>query len=594
MLLKDFLLDIVVEEVEDDSLPSTHPLYNRCPSTASTPTESLSSSPAISPRQYKDQSSDSESEVEEFDLDYINKLDWSDCDKYLDDDVDTCSECTDDEIIEGTGVPIDEELIEFDDEEDEYDSTDLTRSSQLADSYFGALSLTDITTYRVRHRPLGDYNYKALNTRDRWSWRDTHHVGEGAWRFLSDSTTKRLLPLQIASSNACQRRPASNTQSAARDLKTRPVESPYFSEKKNDPKNNSGSEKFSKYSNGKSNKKHQLARRQLFKATHSLSSPNRPAMVHARSAAHRLVLKDRAARKQQLKHASATFKVNRRPPKHLRTTSAPSNTRVTKTKSAPSSSDHQPKRRPVDSNARTVKCTGFEEFRYNFYLKYRAQLENALSLNYGSYYITGVRFCPTGSEARSRFMRCLQTLRPREDEVPLVFHGTHLDAMDSICRKGLLVPEQHKNGVTVRNGSALGLGIYSSKNAATSTCYARGTSTMFVCAAITTGAHQYQYNTTLTPECVVSGDVVVLMKENRICPLFLIDFADIFSSDESGSNHNFNSFLHSTQPPRFSIPRTYARLLLRKLHKHMQSERALHCERRSNLSDLLGHGEGEQ
>jgi hypothetical protein len=121
-------------------------------------------------------------------------------------------------------------------------------------------------------------------------------------------------------------------------------------------------------------------------------------------------------------------------------------------------------------------------------------------------------------------MQKLRVLQPSKSELPLVYHGTSLSNMDSICRRGLLIPNPCTNGVGVAHGTSMGLGIYSSTDTLVSIGYSTAT-TIFVWAAIATNASANSYPPAPHAEAcaIVSGNYVVLMQEERICPLFLLD-----------------------------------------------------------------------
>jgi len=315
--------------------------------------------------------------------------------------------------------------------------------------------------------------------------------------------------------------------------------------------------------NGKQSGAHQVQRAQAHKQRHSLAAPTRPAVKAARSQAHRLVLQQRAARKAQLVTAAAHLQ---RAPKHSRPSSAPAGARNAKSKAAKAVAPAAPPPHPTAPKPRNdVSCrnaSSFDGFRRAFYLRHRALLEGALGTSGYGRRVTGIRLAPIASAASDRFMTRLAQLRPAEREVALAFHGTRLQNMQSICDRGLLVPNPQQNGVHVANGSACGVGIYTAQDAHYSASYASSSCrTIFACAVLTTGAVPYSYSATPRPhlECVTSGDVFVLMQEARVCPLFLIDFEDGPSGYSSGRGPPA-----ADEPP--FLPLKLIRALLRLAH----------------------------
>jgi hypothetical protein len=283
----------------------------------------------------------------------------------------------------------------------------------------------------------------------------------------------------------------------------------------------------------------------------SLASTTRPAIQSA-APSFRAVLQARAVRKLQLVQAAAA--ASERPAKHLRICSVKGKVPVCGKKKPSKGPGLQRKTyaaapahvlshfcaehnmQPRDDIS-VADATSFSDFRRRFFLKNRELLERALDPPGFSYYqqrVVAIRHAPTGDAVRSRFMHRLRALggsAVQEEDIPLVFHGTCVHNMDSICSRGLLVPNPAVNGVGVANGSAMGVGIYTSRDANYSVGYASATScTIFACAALTTGAHHYDCSMASSgpgsnrPDVVQSGSVVVLNREDRVLPLFLIDF----------------------------------------------------------------------
>jgi hypothetical protein len=70
----------------------------------------------------------------------------------------------------------------------------------------------------------------------------------------------------------------------------------------------------------------------------------------------------------------------------------------------------------------------------------------------------------------------------------VVFHGTRAEAVAPIVEKGLLVPRPEINGVSVANGSAYGIGVYSAESLSTPVNFSRGSNNVFACLAIASGS----------------------------------------------------------------------------------------------------------
>lgn len=122
-------------------------------------------------------------------------------------------------------------------------------------------------------------------------------------------------------------------------------------------------------------------------------------------------------------------------------------------------------------------CTeGFDYFRWVFWTKYHEEILDALGSQYS---VTKLELLNINNQVSNRF---INKLRENKKPPALCYHGTDSKNYNSICEKGLLVPGQQ--GVSVRNGSAFGVGIYTSRTASYSVGYARGDNSLMVCAVI--------------------------------------------------------------------------------------------------------------
>jgi len=161
--------------------------------------------------------------------------------------------------------------------------------------------------------------------------------------------------------------------------------------------------------------------------------------------------------------------------------------------------------------------TNFHSFRRSFYNTVRASLVNVSV--YGRR-VADVRFAPTASHLRAQFMH---TMANYACTPSLVFHGTHVARMQSICDRGLIVPGQRAD-VSVVNGSAFGVGIYTARSMDASFGYMRDTYTMFACAVLEPyRAALASYNSN-RPLYLSTPHVVVLFQSCLVLPMFLIDF----------------------------------------------------------------------
>jgi hypothetical protein len=248
----------------------------------------------------------------------------------------------------------------------------------------------------------------------------------------------------------------------------------------------------------------------------------------------------------------------------------------------------------------------FNSFRHSCYLKYRDVLERTV-VTHGSstHLVRDLRLAPVGSGARARFMAALRSLQCSESDVALTFHGTRLSNMDSICRRGLLIPRPgNAHGLTVANGSTHGIGVYTCREASYPFRYAAATtSTLFVCAALTRGAkskleareaREAQAAAAATGSksaaaasvpALVHGDVIVLMEESRVCPLFLLDF-DVSNATPTAVSKK-RPLIRAEEPPFISPKLT--RRMLAKVHdwRRREARRGHNSSRQPDPVDLV-------
>jgi hypothetical protein len=168
----------------------------------------------------------------------------------------------------------------------------------------------------------------------------------------------------------------------------------------------------------------------------------------------------------------------------------------------------------------------FHTFRRYFWDQNQSQITD--SLRHMGCSITDLRLCPVSGSVQGKFMRRLGELGV---EPAVAYHGTNISNMQNICDKGFLVPNKGGiDGIRVTNGSAYGIGIYTSKTADYSTGYCRATSTMFVCAVIEAEDNQKTPNSWPDRQfpgrmnVTSHGNIVVLFNEAQVIPLFLLDF----------------------------------------------------------------------
>jgi len=169
-------------------------------------------------------------------------------------------------------------------------------------------------------------------------------------------------------------------------------------------------------------------------------------------------------------------------------------------------------------------ASAFDQFRRRWFYAHRAQIESALP---GA--VLAIRLAEPAPAVQSAFLS--QRRRPNEPDPALTFHGTQHRNLASILRYGFLQPGQTpRAGRTVRvaNGSAFGLGVYSSMTAGYSVSYCRGAQTMLVCAALLGNAG----TAAAAAGCpggrfgpvAVHNNIVVAFDSRRIVPLFFLDF----------------------------------------------------------------------
>lgn len=241
----------------------------------------------------------------------------------------------------------------------------------------------------------------------------------------------------------------------------------------------------------------------------------------------------------------------------------------------------QPKEKIPKQKARNYYSSGFEYFRWTFFNKYKQYLLDPFS---DAYTVKSIELLPINESVSNRFMNKLQATK----EIPsLCYHGTDVKNYKSICQKGLLVPNA-QSGIGVVNGSAYGVGIYTSRTASYSVSYARGENSLLVCSVIddskenayrnfqptnkpvqskppvvpSNKCHRYHHKPSLksnsksqmklfssstsswpyisfkngsSSKVKCSGNVVVLFDSAHVCPLFRLNFSSPSSSDLFGS-----------------------------------------------------------
>lgn len=94
----------------------------------------------------------------------------------------------------------------------------------------------------------------------------------------------------------------------------------------------------------------------------------------------------------------------------------------------------------------------------------------------------------------------------------LLFHGTASRNIKSIQDDGLRVPYTGQSPISVANGSAYGVGVYTAKDPSVSNYYTQGCKQMFICAGLSAKA---SYNV---------GNIVVFQKQELVLPCYLVRY----------------------------------------------------------------------
>jgi hypothetical protein len=178
----------------------------------------------------------------------------------------------------------------------------------------------------------------------------------------------------------------------------------------------------------------------------------------------------------------------------------------------------------------------YYEFCRHFYNTHNSALRSCLNPQRGTR-VTGFRISPPRKHLTSRFLSKMSSLRTYP---ALSFHGSSMDNMQSIVDYGLLLPGQkagNQREIRVKNGSAHGVGIYSSRTAGYSLSYASGVTSMFVCAVLDRDRETVQTNNLPSVvnfpnhgycyECHdirTANNIVVAFSPSRILPVLIMDF----------------------------------------------------------------------
>ena len=221
-----------------------------------------------------------------------------------------------------------------------------------------------------------------------------------------------------------------------------------------------------------------------------------------------------------------------------------------------------------DDSSNRIQGKSFEnlaDFRRDFYLAKHHLIKSSLK-DQPDLQITNIRLAAIDESVQNKFLEQLNQVSSHPPQ--LVYHGTQLANFESILRFGLLVPNRchPKNPdaplITVKNGQAHGMGIYSSLTASFSVLYLKSTNTLLACATLPQRDKRGNISN-------LHGNILVLTKESRIIPMFLVDF-----KRSNVGQKNFPLF----RPPPMEIvepimkespiksPRKYFRKLLDCLH----------------------------
>ena len=176
-----------------------------------------------------------------------------------------------------------------------------------------------------------------------------------------------------------------------------------------------------------------------------------------------------------------------------------------------------------DDSLNNLKGKSFENFAYfrrDFYLSKHHLIKSSFE-NQPGLQIINIRLAPIDESVQDAFIE--QMNRVSSYPPQLVYHGTQLSNFESILRYGLLVPNRRhpKNPevpvTTVKHGQIYGMGIYSSLEASLSVSYLSSTNTLLACAAVPQRNKRGKMSN-------LHGNILVLTKESRIIPMFLVDF----------------------------------------------------------------------
>lgn len=135
-----------------------------------------------------------------------------------------------------------------------------------------------------------------------------------------------------------------------------------------------------------------------------------------------------------------------------------------------------------------------------------------------------------GQEVQDAFLELLSALRESRAEfrLQLAFHGTLACNLGSIETHGLVVGGANKVGVSVRNGTALGHGIYTDLNGTTFKSFCGGNGIGFVCAILDVAGMKSPssiYSPELFPDdeemIFKNGPIWVVRHARYIVPLFV-------------------------------------------------------------------------